>query len=267
MFWWRERLLEPPGLRLEQGFTDREGGLSTGTRRGLNLGRSVGDDPVLVTANRALLAQELGLPPERLIFMHQVHGADVAVVDQPWAGEPPRADALVTRRSGLALVVLVADCTPVLLADRAAGVIGAVHAGRPGMMAGTAPAAVTAMRDLGARDIEAVVGPSVCPRCYEVPAELRAAAAVVTPVAASVSREGTPAIDVAGAVVEQLRGAGVRLRRWVPGCTRESERLYSHRRDPGVGRFAGVVQLLDADAGTGSEVSGADSAGGGPAGG
>ncbi|HET8601877.1 MAG TPA: peptidoglycan editing factor PgeF [Segeticoccus sp.] len=248
MFWWRERLVEPPGSRLEWGFTDRDGGLSTGPCQGLNLGRHVGDDPETVTANRALLAQELGLTPDRLVFMHQVHGADVSVVDGPGTGEAPRADALVTRHPGLALVVLVADCTPVLLADRRRGVVGAVHAGRPGMMARVATAAVEAMRDLGARDLEAVVGPSVCPRCYEVPAELRDAAARVTPVAASVSREGTPAIDVAGAVVEQLREAGVRLR-WVPGCTRESDALYSYRRDHRTGRFCGVVHLLDATPG------------------
>lgn len=245
MFWWRERLVEPPGHRLDWGFTDRAGGLSTGPCRGLNLGRHVGDDPATVEANRALLAQELGLPADRLVFMHQVHGADVAVVDDPRTDRAPRADALLTRRSGLALVVLVGDCTPVLLADRERGIVAAVHAGRPGMMAGVAPAAVEAMRDLGARDIEAVVGPSVCPRCYEVPADLRATAAAVTPVAASVTREGTPAIDVAGAVVEQLREAGVRLR-WIPGCTRESDALYSYRRDHRSGRFAGVVQLLDA---------------------
>ncbi len=215
--------------------TDRSGGVSTGPWEGLNLGLHVDDDPAAVEENRRRLRAEVGRP---IVYMEQCHGAEVAVVDEvpPVA---PRCDALVTTARGLALAVLVADCVPVLLASPQ-GVVAAVHAGRPGMVAGVVPAAVAAMRDLGARDVDAVVGPSVCGRCYEVPAAMRAAAAAVRPVSATVSWTGTPAIDVAAGVVDQLRDHGVVVH-WLPGCTRETPQLYSYRRDGTTGRFAGVV--------------------------
>jgi copper oxidase (laccase) domain-containing protein len=118
--------------------------------------------------------------------------------------------------------------------------VAAVHAGRPGLVAGVVPAAVAAMRGLGADTIDAVVGPSVCGRCYEVPEAMRSDVAAVVPVAATVSWSGTPAVDVAAGVVTQLREAGVTVR-WVPGCTRERPDLYSYRREASTGRFAGVV--------------------------
>jgi polyphenol oxidase len=152
-------------------------------------------------------------------------------------------DGLVTTSTDLALAVLVADCTPVLLVDRAAGVAAAVHAGRPGMMQGIVGRAVDAMSDLGARSISAVVGPSVCGRCYEVPEVMRVQAARISPVAAAISWQGTPAIDVAAGVVDQLRARSVAVQ-WIWGCTRESEGLFSYRRAHRTGRFAGFVRLL-----------------------
>ena len=149
-------------------------------------------------------------------------------------------DALVTDVADLALMVLVADCTPVLLADAEAGVVGAAHAGRPGMVAGVVPATVEAMRELGARRIHAVVGPSVCGRCYEVPAQMRDVAAERSPASRAVTWAGAPAIDVAAGVVEQLADLDVPVR-WVPGCTREDDDLFSYRRDGRTGRTAGVI--------------------------
>lgn len=244
MFLWSQRL-EPGADRsgAHWGFTSRRGGVSAAPWDGLNLGGHVGDEPQAVEANRERLAEAVGVPRDHLLFMNQVHGDHVVVVDGPWAGEVPDADGVVTTRPDVALAVLVADCTPVLLLDREAGVAGAVHAGRPGMVAGVAGRAVAAMRELGARDIEAAVGPSVCGRCYEVPATMREDAALVTPVSATVSWTGTPAIDVAAGVVAQLRELDVTVH-WVPGCTRESADLYSYRRDKVTGRFAGVVRLL-----------------------
>ncbi|HET6966968.1 MAG TPA: polyphenol oxidase family protein [Ornithinibacter sp.] len=215
--------------------TDRSAGVSTGPYAGLNLGAHVADDPAAVTRNRELLEERLGRP---VVYMEQCHGAGVAVVDGI-TDEPPRCDAVVTRSSEVALAVLVADCVPVLLAG-SGGVVAAVHAGRPGMVAGVVPAALAAMRDLGAGEIDAVVGPSVCGRCYEVPAAMRDAAAAVQPVSATVSWTGTPAVDVAAGVVAQLRDWGVGVR-WLPGCARERDDLYSYRRDGATGRFAGVV--------------------------
>lgn len=232
------------GEGVHWGFTGRGGGVSTGAYASLNLGGHVGDDPKAVAANRAVLAGAVGLAPGRVRYMEQCHGPDVAVVD----GGPdevsvvPRADALVTSTPGVAVAVLVADCVPVLLADPSAGVVAAVHAGRAGMVAGVVPRALAVMADHGARQVVAAVGPSVCSRCYEVPEDMRAAAAAVRPESMAVSWTGTPAIDVAAGVVAQLRGQGVPLT-WVPGCTRESPELFSHRRDGRTGRFAGVVAL------------------------
>ncbi len=230
MVWWHEE--SSGAVRM---VTDRSGGVSTGAWAGLNLGLHVDDDPAAVAENRRRLGAEVGRP---LVYMDQCHGAEVAVVDD-LPGTAPRCDALVTTADHLALAVLVADCVPVLLAG-GGGVVAAVHAGRPGMVAGVVPAAVAAMRELGAGEIDAVVGPSVCGRCYEVPAAMREAAAAVSPVSATVSWTGTPAIDVAAGVVDQLRREDVEVR-WVPGCTRESPQLYSYRRDGTTGRFAGVV--------------------------
>ncbi len=223
--------------------TDRAGGASTDGYAGLNLGGHVGDDPARVEENRRRLAAELGLARDRLVFMDQCHGSDVAVVeDRP--AVPPRVDALVTTVPDLALAALVADCTPVLLADPQAGVVGAVHAGRPGLVAGVVPRAVAAMRDLGARSLSAVVGPSICARCYEVPLAMREDVAAVVPESRAVSWTGTPALDVAAGVVAQLAAAGVAVE-WIGGCPREDEALYSHRRDGTTGRYAGVIVRSD----------------------
>lgn len=223
-----------------RALTAREGGVSTGEWEGLNLGAHVGDDAAAVAENRRRLTDALGCP---VVYMDQCHGAQVAVVDAvPQVA--PSADALVTTSPDLALAVLVADCVPVLLSG-SSGVVAAVHAGRPGLVAGVVPAAVAVMRDLGARGLDAVVGPSVCGRCYEVPASMRETAARVEPVSATVSWTGTPAIDVAAGVVAQLERLGVVVT-WVPGCTREREDLYSYRGSPTTGRFAGVVHRVTA---------------------
>ncbi|GGK68710.1 peptidoglycan editing factor PgeF [Ornithinimicrobium pekingense] len=251
MFFWRERI-EPSGARygVEWAFTDRRGGSSQAPFDQLNLARHVGDLDEAVTTNRHRLAHELGLRLADLRFMDQVHGCDVAVTpgtqdhDQEQADAAPSVDGLISGRTDEALVVMVADCVPVLLVDRTEGFVAAVHAGRLGMVTGVVPATVAGMRELGAEDIEALVGPSVCARCYEVPAEMRDAAAAVAPSAAAVTWTGTPAIDVAAGVVEQLVREGVPVR-WLPGCTRENPDLYSHRRDGQTGRFVGVVRLLE----------------------
>ncbi len=259
MFIWRQQLteaaLQPAAtgagandtrIVLDWGFTaaSTPEGVSRGDFTGLNLGDHVGDDPAAVAANRASVASALEVPPEHLLFLQQVHGADVVEAAGPWPGAPPAADAVVTRQAHLAVGVLVADCTPVLLADPAQGVVGAVHAGRPGLVKGIVTRAVAAMRDLGARQIRAAVGPSVCGRCYEVPAQMRADVVAVSPVSSAVSWHGTPAVDVSAGVVDQLSQAGVALT-WIPGCTRESTRLYSYRRTGRTGRTAGVARLWD----------------------
>ncbi|MGC0382054.1 peptidoglycan editing factor PgeF [Streptomyces sp. SAI-129] len=228
------------------GFTDRWGGVSAVPYEELNLGGAVGDDPAAVTANRELAAKSLGVDPARVVWMNQVHGADVAVVDGPWGDAPvPRVDAVVTAVRGLALAVLTADCVPVLLADPVSGIAAAAHAGRPGLVAGVVPAAVRAMTELGADParIVARTGPAVCGRCYEVPEEMRAEVAAVEPAAYAETSWGTPAVDVSAGALAQLERLGVRDRAQSPVCTRESADHFSYRRDRTTGRLAGYVWL------------------------
>jgi YfiH family protein len=175
--------------------------------------------------------------------MHQVHGADVVVTsgDEP----TPTCDALVTTTPGVALLARAADCVPVLLAAPAAGVVAAVHAGRPGLAAGVVPAAVARMREAGASDLVAWVGPHVCGACYEVPGAMRDEVAARVPESRSETSWGTPALDLGAGVHAQLAAAGVRDVRDVGGCTRETLDLPSYRRDGDAAtRFAGVIWMV-----------------------
>ncbi|KUO23000.1 peptidoglycan editing factor PgeF [Streptomyces dysideae] len=227
-------------------FTDRWGGVSAAPYEELNLGGAVGDDADAVRTNRELAAKSLGADAAQVVWMNQVHGADVAVVDEPWGDRPvPEVDAIVTAERGLALAVLTADCTPVLLADPVAGIAAAAHAGRPGMVTGVVPAAVRAMIELGAEPsrIVARTGPAVCGRCYEVPEEMRAEVAAAEPAAYAETSWGTPAVDVSAGVHAQLGRLGVRDREQSPVCTLESEDHFSYRRDRTTGRLAGYVWL------------------------
>lgn len=239
-------------------FTDRWGGVSAAPYDRLNLGGAVGDDPAAVRANRARAAEALGLDAGRVVWMRQVHGRDVAVVEGPWGeGEIPEVDGVVTARRGLALAVLTADCTPVLLADPVAGVVGAAHAGRPGLVAGVVPATVEAMIGLGAEParIVARTGPSVCGRCYEVPEEMRAAVAAVVPEAWATTSWGTPAVDVAGGVRAQLAASGVGMADSSEVCTLESADHFSYRRERDTGRLASYVWLSEVSDGGGERAS------------
>ncbi|MFF7091519.1 peptidoglycan editing factor PgeF [Streptomyces rubradiris] len=227
-------------------FTDRWGGVSAAPYEELNLGGAVGDAPEAVRSNRELAAKSLGLDPDLVVWMNQVHGADVAVVDEPWGEGPvPEADAVVTTRRGLALAVLTADCVPVLLVDPVAGVVAAAHAGRPGVVKGVVPAAVRTMVRLGAEPgrIIARTGPAVCGRCYEVPEAMRAEVAAVEPTAHAETSWGTPAVDVNAGVHAQLDRLGVCDRARTPVCTLESQDHFSYRRDRTTGRLAGYVWL------------------------
>jgi purine-nucleoside/S-methyl-5'-thioadenosine phosphorylase / adenosine deaminase len=235
----------PPAVRPRRVVTDRRGGRSASPHDSFNLGGHVGDDPAAVAANRERLAREIGVPAASLVWMTQVHGTGVAVVED--AGENPVADvdALVTATPGLVLCVLVADCVPVLLADPVAGVVAAVHAGREGVRRGIVPAALAAMTRLGARprDVEALLGPAVCGLDYEVPQDMQAQVARVAPASAVRTRAGTPGLDLRAGIAEVLRGAGVGQVVHDPRCTVEDRRLFSHRRDGVTGRQAGVVWL------------------------
>lgn len=197
-------------------------------------------DPV---AGLAAVRAALGGPAVR--GMSQVHGATVARATGEGDGEPaPEADGLVTDVAGTALLVRVADCVPVVLADVDRGVVGVAHAGRVGMAAGVVPATVAALRALGADDLQAWVGPHVCGRCYEVPDAMRDEVARAVPAAWSETSWGTPALDVGAGVRAQLDADGVPSVD-VGGCTVEDAALWSHRRDgAAAGRLAGLVQVV-----------------------
>nr|WP_218885392.1 peptidoglycan editing factor PgeF [Kineococcus aurantiacus] len=225
----------PAGVR--GGFTTRAGAPGSGAYPGLNLGDHVGDDPAVVAAHRDALRRSVRA--DALVVPQQVHGAQVVEVVSPPA-TAPTADALFTRVPGIAVAVVVADCVPVLVAG--AGVVGVAHAGRPGLVAGVVPALVGAVRAAGARDLVAVVGPSICGACYEVPRQMADDVAALVPAARARTRRGTPAVDVAAGVLAQLADLGVPARH-VARCTSEHDDLFSYRRDGVTGRSGGVVVL------------------------
>lgn len=233
--------------RARMAFTDRHGGVSAPPYAARNLGGMVGDDPAAVAKNRELTAAELGLTA--LVFLRQVHGIDVAYVTAPFGEDAPPLDGAVTDREGLGLAVLGADCAPVLVADPVAGVVGAAHSGRPGTLAGVVPALLEEFTRRGAdlARTTAVIGPAACGRCYEVPADMREAAARVLPETWSVTSWGTPALDLRAGIAAQLTRAGVSDVRHDDRCTIETADLYSHRREGVTGRFAGIVWLDPAD--------------------
>lgn len=226
-------------------FTTRAGGISAGDKGPLNLARHVDDEPGAVTANRDALARLLERP---VAYVDQVHGTGVRVLDDPAdAAAPVEADAQVTRRRDVALAVLVADCLPVLLADVGGGVVGCAHAGRRGLLDGVLERTVEAMTALGADPARttAVIGPSICGSCYEVPADMAAHADADRPGIRSATRWGSSGLDLRAGARAALRDAGLAADRILADapCTLEDERFHSHRRTAHAGRIAGIVHL------------------------
>lgn len=196
-----------------------------------NLGLHVGDDPSAVRTNRALLGNTQ--------FMNQVHGDVVVVVDQVLDYEPT-CDALITTSKEISLAVMVADCIPLLLMSETA--VAAVHVGRAGLVNKVAIKALHKMRELGAIEIHAILGPSICGRCYEVPLEMQEEVVAAHPRALSTTSKGTPGLDLSAGLIADLVADGVSYDASMI-CTMEEPLYYSHRRDNPTGRFAGVVSL------------------------
>ncbi|MDV6262303.1 peptidoglycan editing factor PgeF [Rhodococcoides yunnanense] len=232
-------------FRVRRVSTTRAGGVSAPPFDTFNLGDHVGDDPSAVEANRRRLGERLGMGVERLVFMEQVHGRTVTVVDGPVAEPVPMTDALVTTQRDLGLVVLTADCVPILLSDEEAGVIAAVHAGRVGARIGIVPRVVDAMVELGAvpARIGAFLGPAASGRQYEVPAAMRADVDKHLPGSATTTVRNTPGLDIPAGVRAQLLAAGVSAVAQDPRCTIEDRTLFSHRREGATGRIASVVWM------------------------
>ena len=237
---------ERVSVRTRRVTTTRAGGVSGPPFDTFNLGDHVGDDPAAVAANRKRLAAAIGLKPERVVWMNQVHGDRVEVVDGPQrAGAVDDTDALVTSTARLALAVVTADCVPVLLADARAGVAAAVHAGRVGSQLGVVARTVEAMLALGAHaeDISALLGPAVSGRNYEVPAAMADEVEAALPGSRTTTAAGTPGLDLRAGIACQLKQLGVTAIDIDPRCTVEDPTLFSHRRDAPTGRLASLVWM------------------------
>lgn len=233
------------GIRVRRITTTRRGGASTGVFDSFNLGDHVGDDPAAVAANRRRLAAALGLGPERMVWMDQVHGTRVARVSGPPGAAIPRTDAVVTTEPDLALAVLTADCVPVLAADERAGVIGAAHAGRAGAVDGIVPALVGAMISLGARveDLTVLLGPAASGELYELPEQMAAEVEAALPGSRTTTIAGTAGVDLRAGLERQLHGLGVARVDTDPRCTIADETLFSYRRSGTTGRIASVITM------------------------
>jgi YfiH family protein len=220
---------------MESFFTNRHGGFSHGDYSSWNLASHVGDDPTDVERNREKLRDRVG----EFAIMSQVHGDSVFIVDQVPV-QAPVADALITANPEIALVVMVADCIPLLL--RSENLVAAVHVGRAGLMNSIALKTVAMMTTLGAKQIMGTIGPAICGNCYEVPQELQDEVIAIHPLARSTTRTGTPALDLPKALIAALAEVNVPVG-ISAGCTLKDENYFSYRRNQITGRQAGVIKL------------------------
>jgi polyphenol oxidase len=253
-------VIEAPELSshagLRHAFFTRIGGVSEGLYAALNGGLGSQDEPERVAENRVRMCAQLGVPPDRLVSLYQVHSADVVTLEAPVpAAERPRADAMVTRLPGLGLGIATADCGPILFADPENRVVGAAHAGWKGALTGVIGATVSAMEALGARRhrIVAVLGPTIGPASYEVGpdfvARFRSEAPGMERFLGPGARPGHAQFDLPGFILARLAEADVGEATALNLCTyADAERFYSYRRtthrgEPDYGRLISAIAL------------------------
>ena len=218
------------------GFFSRAGGVSDGIYTSLNTGPGSNDIPANIVENRRRCAETINVAGDRLLTNYQVHSADVITVTTPWTDGPPKADALVTRATGLGLGVLAADCMPWLFVDPEARIIGAAHAGWRGALAGVLENTVDAMENIGAsrEHICAALGPCLRQPNFEVGLDLVEIFQAKHPesgrfFASGISNEKRQ-LDLAGFGAWRLREAGVSEIDDLEICTlAEPERYFSYR--------------------------------------
>ena len=235
---------------IPHAFLGRRGGISTGALSGLNCGWGSGDDRESIAENRRR-AVDAVLPGARLVTVHQVHSADVVEAGDWPDNDRPHADALVTDRPGLLLGILTAECAPILLADREAGVIGATHAGWRGAVAGVAASTMAAMEKLGARRdrIAAAVGPCIAQRNYEVDYAFAERLGPENDRFFTDGPAGKPHFDLESFVVSRLAAAGVtRIEALGLDTYAAPDRFFSYRRatharQPDYGRQLSLIGL------------------------
>jgi len=229
----------PAPVNVKALITTRAGGVSAGPFASFNLGFRAGDDPQAVAANRTRLNALLSQPPR---WLRQTHGSRVVEADA--TTDEPEADAAIARRAGTVCAVLVADCIPVLLADRAGTTVGIAHAGWRGLAGGVVENTVRAMTGTG-RDLIAYLGPGIGPGAFEVGDDVReaflardaGAAAAFTPHAA-----GKWLADLFLLARQSLRRAGVGEIHGGALCTySDARRFYSYRRSHTTGRMAALI--------------------------
>jgi len=216
-------------------FTARHGGSSVNQYESLNIGNHVGDDSAAVEDNRKILKELVSQVSP--IFMNQVHGNEVVEVDIS-SHSPITADALITRQKGLPLIVLSADCLPILI--KGENVVGAIHVGRKGVLNGIISKTVTSMREIENLDFTAIIGPAICANCYEVDSAMYAEAISVEP-QLSTNLE-VHCLDLKRAASSQLTNLGVQVE-VLDICTAHNLNFFSYRRDGVTGRSAGVIVL------------------------
>lgn len=249
-----EILISDALVPLRHGFFTRRGGASSGVFRGLNCAAGSTDQSDVVLINRARVAHVLDVPPEALVNASQVHSAVVHSVSDPAAVPNGPADALVTATPGVALSVLSADCMPVLMADHAAGVVGAVHAGWRGALAGVIEATLEAMEALGAAraNVTAVIGPCISQRAYEVGPDFLDAFLAEDEANQRFFAGGAGDryhFDLPGFGLSRLRAAGVGHAEWTRHCTySQPDLFYSYRRairngEADYGRLISAIRL------------------------
>jgi YfiH family protein len=249
-----EVITAPALAGLAHGFLGRRRGVSTGLVAGLNVGLGAEDEPAAVAENRRRAAAAVA-PGARLVTVYQVHSADCVTVTEPWDDAArPHADALVTTRRDVVLGIVTADCAPILLADREAGVIGAAHAGWKGAFGGVAEATIAAMEALGARRerIAAAIGPCIGPASYEVDAAFRDRFLAVDPGNDAFFMPGRPghchfALEAYVAARLESAGIGAACRLGLDTCAQE-DRFFSYRRstlrgEPAYGRQFSLISL------------------------
>jgi polyphenol oxidase len=239
---------------VRHGFLGRRGGVSGGICSGLNVGLGSADDRAAIAENRRRAIAAVA-PGSKLVTLHQVHSPEAIYVTAPYPDEDcARADAMVTDRPGLVLGILTADCAPVLLADREAGVVAAAHAGWKGALNGVIEATVGAMALRGARRdrIAAAVGPCIARRSYEVDEAFLRRFGEADPEHErffSLGRERHHQFDLEGFVLSRLAAAGLtRIEALGEDTYSQPERYFSYRRathrgEPDYGRQVSLIAL------------------------
>jgi len=241
----------------KHAFFTRKNGVSEGIYRGLNCGAGSNDHSQSVVENKRRAMAAFDLSSDRLITVHQVHSADVVTIDElSDLSARPKADAMVSTHSGIALGILTADCVPILFADTTNKVIGAAHSGWKGSVSNIGAKVIEAMVALGAErhQIVAAIGPAIQKKSYEVGPEFPDPFLKLTPnhkrFFAPSERPNHFMFDLTGFVKEQLENENISAVDLIDNDTCSEEELFFsyrrmyHRNEADYGRQLSAISLL-----------------------